>query len=168
MAPKKGAKKAAPKTKAKKTSAAPKKSAAVKPSEVMKMPSERKLKDLARQYQNCKETTSELGGRMGSAMRTMADNDGLHPQAFRQAMSELKKEPGRLNDFLAHLDFYRDVLGVVARAESAPRLPMGDEVGAEDGGDENENVITGSGEAEEATEQEQDDNVHQLPFAAEA
>jgi hypothetical protein len=166
MAPKKGAKKAAPKAKARKNAAAPKKSAAVKPSEVMKMPSERKLKELARQYQNCKETTSELGGRIGSAIRTAADNDGLHPGAFRAAMALLKKEPGRLNDFIAHRDYYEDILGVTARAESAPRLPMGDEAGDEDEGDGNENVITGSGEAESV--EQQDDNVHQLPFAAEA
>jgi len=131
------------------------------------MPSERKLKDLARQYQHSKETTAELGGRMGSAIRTSADNDGLHPEAFRDAMKLLKKDPGRLHDRLAHRAYYEDVLGVTARAESAPRLPMGDEVGDE--GDENENVITGPGEAESRdVEQQDDDNVHQLPFAAEA
>jgi hypothetical protein len=129
-----------------------------------KLPSKRKLLELARQYEHSKQTTAELGGRMGSAIRTMADNDGLHPGAFRRAMKELKMEPGRLNDELAHLHYYRDVLGVTARAASAPRLPMGDEIGDEtETGDESSNIIDGAGSDQDETEQE---NVHQLPFAA--
>jgi hypothetical protein len=100
-------------------------SEAAKPSDVKKMPSANKIKELARSYENAKEKTSEIGGTIGSALRTASENNNLHTGAFRQAMKEKRMEAGRLADYYDHLDFYRDVLGLLDKAKSAPRLEFG-------------------------------------------
>lgn len=114
----------------------------VKPSEVHKMPTMAKVRELARSFENTKESVSEISGRLGSALRTAAENNNLHLGAFRQAMKEKRMEPARLNDFYAHLDFYRDVLGLLDKAESAPRLPLADDQKGEEASETEEgNVV---------------------------
>lgn len=103
----------------------------VQPSEVKKMPSANKIKELARNWEHTKETTGEISGRLGSALRAAAENNNLHTGAFRQAMREKKMEAGRLADFYDHLDFYRDVLGLEEKAASAPRFDFKGEEGVD-------------------------------------
>ncbi len=82
------------------------------------------LKDLLGLARRTKEKTSELAGELGSAIRTAVENKHLHRKAFRSVIAEDRMEPDALADFYDAQDYYRDVLGLVERAKSAPRLPI--------------------------------------------
>jgi hypothetical protein len=60
----------------------------------------------------------------------------VHKKALAQALRERNMEPGELHMFYAHLDHYRDKLGLLELAESAPPLPMDDEGEEDEGGEE--------------------------------
>jgi hypothetical protein len=99
----------------------------------IKVPSERKLKQLAGQYNTAKEKTSGIGGELGQAIRSMAEKDNLHPGAFRATMALLKKDGPILRNYLDHFEHYCEVLGVYKKAEDSPPLPIDGEEGDEDG-----------------------------------
>ena len=113
---------------------------------VIKVPSERKLKQLAAQYNTAKEKTSGIGGEIGQTIRSMAEKDGLHAGAFRKAMVLLKKDAAKLRNELDHFEHYCEVLGVYKKAEDAPPLPI-------------------EGENDEETEDGGKTNIHKLQAA---
>jgi hypothetical protein len=109
-----------------------------KPSAI-KVPSERKLKQLAAQYNTAKEKTSGIGGEIGQAIRSMAEKDGLHPGAFRAAMALLRKDGPILRNHLDHFEHYCEVLGVYKKAEDSPPLEL--EEGDDDEKDEDDGKV---------------------------
>jgi hypothetical protein len=88
----------------------------------------RKLKQLAASGRSAYRDSRKISGAYGEQVRNAVEHDHLHKQAFSQAMKEDRMEPAELNDFYSALDYYRDELGLLERAKSAPRLPIGDNV----------------------------------------
>lgn len=121
----------------------------VKPSEVKKMISGSKLKNLMSAKRSAKKDTAEISGQVGQMIRDAQENNHLHRKAFGTICQLDAMEPEKIRDFLDHFEYYLDVSGIKKRADAAPRLPMGDGAGEED---------------EEETE---DTNVHKFPAAAE-
>lgn len=115
--------------------------------ETIKVPSERKLKQLAGQWNTAKEKSAGISGELGQSVRTMAEKDNLHPGAFRAAMGLLKKDGSILRNYLDHFEHYCEVLGVYKKAEDSPPLPMND------------------GEEDEETEEGTSGNVHRMQAA---
>jgi hypothetical protein len=93
----------------------------------------RKLKTLAGQAKAAYRASRQAAGQLGEAVRSAVEHDHLHAKAFRSVMAEDRMEPDELADFYAAQEFYREQLGLLERARSAPRLPIDE--GAE-GGDE--------------------------------
>jgi len=121
----------------------------VKPSEVKKVISGQKLKNLMAAKRSAKKDTAEIAGQVGQMIRDAVENNHLHRKAFATIVTLDAMEPEKVRDFLDHFDYYLDVSGIKKKAEAAPRLPMGD----------------GPGEDDE--EESEGDNVHKFPAAAE-
>lgn len=120
---------------------------AVKPSEVEKMIGARKLQNLAKSAREARADAQEIAGQLGQKIANSVERDNLHRKAFRAVMAEDKMTPEKLAEFYEHLDYYRDVLGLLAKAESAPRLAF------EEGEDEEEEgEINGAEEEQAASE----------------
>lgn len=99
--------------------------------ETIRVPSNKKLTDLARRFETMKEKTSALSGEIGQEIHTMSEKDNLHPQAFKAAMALKKKDAAILRNYLDHFEHYCEVLGVYKKAEDAPPLPIDEEEGEE-------------------------------------
>lgn len=130
---------------------APPKTTAAKPSEVKKMISGAKLKNLMAAKRSAKKDTAEISGQVGQMIRDAQENNHLHRKAFGTICQLDPMESEKVRDYLDHLDYYLDVSGIRKRADAAPRLPMGDGPGEDD--------VDGDG-----TEQEPD-NVHRFRAA---
>ena len=87
----------------------------------------RKLKVLAGSARAAYRDSRKISGAIGEQIRNAVEHDHLHKQAFSAVMREDRMEPAELADFYAAQDFYRDELGLIERAKSAPRLPMGED-----------------------------------------
>lgn len=110
-----------------------------KPSEVKKMISGAKLKNLMAAKRSAKKDTAEISGQVGQMIRDAQENNHLHRKAFGTICQLDAMEPEKIRDYLDHFEYYLDVSGIKKRAEAAPRLPMGDEPGGDDDeGDETE------------------------------
>lgn len=93
------------------------------------------LSDLLKLARSTKNDMAEMAGTFGSAIAKAVDDKHLHRKAFRSVVAEDRMEPEALRDFYDAQDYYRDALGLIERAKSAPRLPEGDdEEEAEDEG----------------------------------
>lgn len=88
----------------------------------------RKLKNLAGASRSAYRDSRRISGALGEQLRNAAEHEHLHLKAFRSVMAEDRMEPPELADFYAAQEYYRDELGLLERAKSAPRLPMGDNV----------------------------------------
>ena len=84
----------------------------------------KKLKTLANSWESTRDEVSELSGDLGSQIRLAIKEEGLHRRAFRAVMAERKMEAEKLAEFYEALDFYREVLGLVERAASAPKFEV--------------------------------------------
>lgn len=120
-----------------------------KPSEVKKVISGSKLKNLMAAKRSAKKDTAEIAGQLGQMIRDAVENNHLHRKAFGTIVMLDNMEPEKVLDFLDHFNYYLDVSGIQKKAEAAPRLPMGD------------------GPGEEGEEESEGDNVHKFPAAAE-
>ena len=118
--------------------APPKATTAAKPSEVKKMISGAKLKNLMAAKRSAKKDTAEISGQVGQMIRDAQENNHLHRKAFGTICQLDAMEPEKIRDYLDHFNYYLDVSGINKRAEAAPRLPMGDEPGAGADDDEDE------------------------------
>lgn len=112
----------------------------VKPSEVKKMISGPKLKNLMAAKRSAKKDTAEIAGQVGQMIRDACENNHLERKPFGWIVQLDAMEPEKIRNTLDHFDYYLDVSGIRKRAESAPRLPMGDGPGEEDGDKEDGNV----------------------------
>jgi hypothetical protein len=102
--------------------------------EVRKVTSARKLKELLASARSAKNDISEIAGGLGSEIKAAVEKNHLHRKAFRAAIAEDRMEPEKLAEYYEQLDYYRDVLGLLERAQNAPKLPMGEATeGEEDG-----------------------------------
>jgi hypothetical protein len=82
------------------------------------------LKDLVKLTRSTKNDVSEMAGRLGEAIANAVENKHLHRKAFRAVLAEDRMEPDKLADFYDAQDYYRDILGLIDRANSAPRLSL--------------------------------------------
>lgn len=120
----------------------------VKSSEVKKVISGSKLKNLMAAKRSAKKDTAEIAGQVGQMIRDACENNHLHRKAFGTICQLDAMEPEKVRDFLDHFEYYLDVSGIKKKAEAAPRLPMGDGPGEDEG------------------EETEDSNVHKFPAAA--
>lgn len=73
--------------------------------------------------------TAELNGELGAAVANAVEHKYLHRKAFSFINQLNKMEPEKLAEFKAHFDHYWIEAGLEERAESAPRMEMGEEAG---------------------------------------
>ena len=99
---------------------------------VVKMISPPKLKSLCSTGLKAREDIGEIRGAFGQEVKIAKEKYGLHPKAFNVINGMYGWSPEKLREFKDHFDFYWDVSGLEKKAESAPRLPMGDEPGNEE------------------------------------
>lgn len=96
----------------------------------------RKLKDLVDAYDAAKAGKRRIGKSFSDLKRSQVEHEHLNGPAFDQAMKERDMEAPDLADYLDALEYYRDQLGILDRAKSAPRLPLGGDSGEEEAEDE--------------------------------
>jgi len=99
-----------------------------------------KLRSLLSSAQKASEDCAEINAALGNEIKTAKERHNLHGKAFSTIKGVMNWEPEKLREFWDNLLFYWEASGLEKRAESAPRLSLGDEP---------------------------EDNVHQLPGAAE-
>lgn len=140
-------------------------SAAVKPSEVKKLPPASTVKNLATLVIENQSKIGTHAGNISDAIRD-AKKKGLHPAAFKLAVrlkTQAANNVRKAADFLDHLDFCLDVLGVTKLIEDAPELPMSVEGDGEKAGDEQPPVaVQSSAPAPAAKAQHSDRSAVQL------
>jgi hypothetical protein len=102
---------------------------------VRKVTSARKLKELLASARSAKNDISEIAGGFGSEIKAAVEKNHLHRKAFRAAIAEDRMEPEKLAEYYEQLDYYRDVLGLLERAQNAPKLPMGEATEGEEEGE---------------------------------
>src|SRR5690348_9501105 len=84
---------------------------------------EKKLRALFNSAKTTRARTSEIAGALGEEIKTAIEKNHLHRKAFRAVLAEDRMEPEHLAEYYEQLDYYRDALGLVERAKSAPRFP---------------------------------------------
>ena len=99
-----------------------------------------KLRSLVSSVQKASEDCAEINGAVKEELKTAKEKNNLHPKAFSIIVWANRREAEELREFWDNLQFYWDAIGLGKRADSAPRLSLGDEP---------------------------EDNVHQLSGAAE-
>lgn len=90
----------------------------VKPSEVMRMPAVSACKEIASELSDARESHSSIAEALKRAMAEKKSSQGIHPGAIK--MVEAQRDKAKKSDrglaavatFFAHLDYYRDVLGL--------------------------------------------------------
>lgn len=98
------------------------------------------LKKLRGIFRGMKNDIDEARGTYGAAVGEAVEKKHLHKRAWATALKEDRMEPEALAEYYDHLNHYRDELGLIERAESAPRLEVdGDRSEADDGDEEAEN-----------------------------
>lgn len=89
--------------------------------------------------QVCRATSAdihEINGGVRGRIADAVENHGMHKKAFSTIRALDKMTPEKLADYLDHLFWYLEVSGLMKRAASAQRLPIGEGVG--EGGEEDE------------------------------
>lgn len=90
----------------------------VKPSDMMKMPSEAAVKAIARDVTTTKDSVGELNGDLATAIAAAKKDKGVHPGALKRvvALVTKAKETDRglaaVATEIAHFEYYCDVLGL--------------------------------------------------------
>lgn len=141
-----------------KAAAAPQREA-VKPSDVIKVPSEVILKKLVRALKGHEADKNEAVGNMGSLIAQAVEKHHLDKRAFRMANTLGRLEDHKLAITYFHLLHYLEVLGVPERAKAQEEMfARPGEADESEGESEEEDegeaelVIPASREAEEAGE----------------
>jgi hypothetical protein len=93
--------------------------------------SEKKLKYLMGRSRSTYKDQRALSGVLGQLIADAVEHDHLHRKAFSAVRAEDRMEPEKLAAYYDALEFYRDVLGLTERAESAPSFPTVIEGGKE-------------------------------------
>ena len=108
-----------------------------KPQETtIKLPPATTLKSLAAAKDRLETQVDRAKEGYDEELAVAVEKKHVHKKALAQALKERKMNPGELHVFYAHLDHYRDKLGLLELAESAPPLPMDDEGEEDEGGEE--------------------------------
>ena len=84
----------------------------------------KRLETLLKLARSTRRDQQSLAGTYGEKIAKAVEDEHLHPKAFSAAVKEDRMEPAELADYYDALDYYRDVLGLNERAESAPKLDM--------------------------------------------
>lgn len=116
----------------------------VKPSEVLQAISAAKLRSLLKDGRATQADIQEIAGTFGNAVKSAVENHHLHRKAFAHIRALDRMEPEKLADYMAHFEHMYEISGLRERAESAQRLPMGDDQ-TELEADEAEQERTGKG-----------------------
>jgi hypothetical protein len=90
----------------------PRKSEAVKPSEVMKVPSETRLKRLLREAKSADADKNEAVGRKGGLIASAVEKDGLDKKAWNWSSQLERASPNKGSTTLAHFLHYVRCLGL--------------------------------------------------------
>ena len=102
----------------------------------IKLPPATTLKSLAIAKDKLKKQLKHAKDGFDAELAEAVDKKHVHKKALAQVLKERNMEPGELHMFYAHLDHYRDKLGLLELAASAPPLPMDDEGEEDEGGEE--------------------------------
>lgn len=102
---------------------------AAKQETVTRLPPRTLLGRLRSMKKSMDSDINAVRGTYGQAVADAVENKHLHKKAWSTAMREDKMEPEQLKLYYEHLDHYRDELGLIKRADSAPDLPMDGEDG---------------------------------------
>lgn len=106
----------------------------VKPSDVRRTISERKLRELLSDNRTAQADIDEISGTMGSAVKQAVEKHHLHRRAFNIVKSLDRMEPEKLAECLDYVDDYLEKSGLRDRAAKVTRLQFGD-ASADDGDD---------------------------------
>lgn len=116
-----------------------------KPSEVIPVTSEQKLKKLLKAAADCKKETSGISSEFGQKVANAVENDHLHRKAFSFARQLHMMTDEKLAECLMHLDHYLEAGGLRARAAKVPGFDFqGEEAETEEPAGQN---VTPIGEA---------------------
>jgi hypothetical protein len=85
------------------------------------------VKSLATAFDQMQTKSQRARGDYGEQVAEAVEKKHLHKRAWAAVQKERKMEPGELNEFYAHQDYYREKLGLLELAESAPPLDLEDE-----------------------------------------
>lgn len=86
-----------------------------------------KLKSLMNTVQKGKIDVAEINGTIGQEILSAIENKHLHRRAFNACKPLMRLEAEQLAEFKAHFDYYWEALGLEAKADSAPSLPLGED-----------------------------------------
>lgn len=104
-------------------------------SEVVKMPSTKKLLSLLASGRQAYQDSRSIAGEFGALVKEMSENDNLHKKAFAWARMADRLEPEKLADLFDHFEHYCEVLGLNKRAKSVMRMDLNDDGKGEDDGE---------------------------------
>lgn len=94
-----------------------------------------KLKSLMNTVRKAKIDIGEINGAVGQEIKEKIENNHLHRRAFNACKPLMNLTAEQLAEFKDNFEYYWEALGLEAKANSAPRLPMGEEEGDEEGTD---------------------------------
>jgi Enoyl-(Acyl carrier protein) reductase len=106
----------------------------VKPSDVLKLPAEAKLRSLLKNFKGAKGDRDECTGRMGNMVSQAVEKDHLDKFAFSQARAFERLSNRKLAVSLPHFLHYLEVFGVNARAAEQEEMFARPEIGERDDG----------------------------------
>lgn len=86
------------------------------------------LKALLTTAKRIGKKVTELSGELGAAVANAVEHHHLHRYAFSIIKRCNTMEPEKLAEFKAHFDHYWIEAGLEERADSAPRMEMGENV----------------------------------------
>lgn len=114
---------------------------AAKPSEVIEVISEKKLKALLNQARSSTKDIASITGEMREKIGYAKEHDHLHTGAFGLTRRLDRMEPEKLADFMDHFDHYFNVSGLAKRREQAQRLNFGPGDAESEEGDEDDGKV---------------------------
>jgi hypothetical protein len=114
-----------------------------KPSEVMKVISEKRLKSLLSKARAASADVSSINGTLREEIGVAVEKHGLHKKVFSTIRALDRLEPEKLREWLDTFEHYVDISGLAKRAEDVQPMQFGEGEGEteeaepeEDAGDE--------------------------------
>lgn len=107
----------------------------VKPSEVMRMPAISACKEIAGELADARESHNSIADALKRAMAEKKSSQGIHPGSIKRVEAWLAKAKktdrglAAVATELAHLDYYRDVLGLDKMLEQQGQMVPRTEAG---------------------------------------
>jgi predicted alpha/beta-fold hydrolase len=101
---------------------------AAKPSDVTKVISTNKLKNLLKEKRAAKKDTAEIAGALGQKIANAVESDHLHRKAFNVISQLDMMEAEKIRDFLDNFEYYLDVSGIKERADAVNPMDLGENV----------------------------------------